>query len=96
MGGTVHGFTLIVWGSEVLHFESMKWTVQAEVLNAQKEQQTITVPSPTFIHRNPATKVLTTIHQDKTWGVIFDKSVVKYYGFNTFPNDYAWFPLEEE
>ena len=77
VGVTVHGFTLNIWGSEVLHFESMKCTVQAEVLNAQKEQQTITLPNPTFIRRNPATKALTTIRQDKTWGMIFDKSVVE-------------------
>ena len=77
MGVTVNEFTLNVWGSEVFHFESMKCTLQSKVLNAQKEQQTITVPNPTFIHRNPTTKVLTTIHQDKTWGVIFDKSVVE-------------------
>ena len=62
----------------------------------RKNSKPLRCPSPTFIHRNPATKVLTTIHQDKTWGVIFDNSVVKYQGFNTFPNDYAWFPLEEE
>ncbi|CAH3033377.1 unnamed protein product [Porites evermanni] len=56
MGVTVNGFTLNVWGSEVFHFESMKCTLQSKVLNAQKEQQTITVPNPTFIHRNPTTK----------------------------------------
>ena len=92
----VRELNLNVRGSEMLHFESRKRSLQAEVLDPQKERRTITVPNLTFIHRNPATKVLTTICPNKTRGLVFDRRVVEDGGFITFPYSYAWFPPEEE
>ena len=92
----VRELTLNVRGSEMLHFESRKRSLQAEVLDPQKERRTMTVPNVTFIHRNPATKVLTTICWNKTRGLVFDKRMVEDRGFNTFPDSYAWFAPEEE
>ena len=71
----MRGFTLNVRGSDVLHLDSMKRTLQAEILDPREEARTLTAPNPHFIVRDGKTKTLTTVRRDKTWGVVFDKRV---------------------
>lgn len=93
----VRGFTLNVRGQEHLHFDSMKHTLMAGVLDPQKKKRKITVPVPFFIRRDAINKTLTTVERDKTWGVVFDKRVVSQdEDFNTLPYGYAWYEPKED
>lgn len=87
----VRGFTLNVRGSSVLNFGPMRDLVLNEILDREEDEEeetTLMLNNPHKIVRCPSTKQIKTIPQDKTYKLVFDKRVVDFDTFQSYPYGY--------
>ena len=81
----VRGFTLNTRGQQVLNFSSMKDLVLAEILEPEEDARTLTLNNPHKIMREPATKKIKTVVQDKQYKLVFDKRILDTNTFRSYP-----------
>ena len=84
----VRGFTLNTRGQQVLNFTSMKDLVLMEILEPENETRTLTLNNPHKIVREPATKKIKTVEQDKQYKLVFDKRILDMNTFKSYPYGY--------
>ena len=85
----VRGFTLNVWGQNILHFASMKDLVLNEILEPDNEEECIlTLDNPYKITRCTTSKTIKTISQNKKYKLVFDKRIIDHDSLQSYPYGY--------
>lgn len=88
----VRGFTLNVRGANVLNFGSMRDLVLTEIMEREEDEEeetALTLTNPHKIMRCPATKRIKTVAQNKTYKLVFDKRVVDFDTYKSYPCGYT-------
>lgn len=84
----VRGFTPNTRGQKVLNFSSMKDLELTEILDSEDEARTLALNNPHNITREPKTKKIKTVVQDKQYKLVFDKRILDMDTFRSYPYGY--------
>lgn len=85
----VRGFSLkSVRGASQLNYEVLKQNLQNELTDPQSKRRNVTVINPNFFVREPASKQIKIVPRKKLYGLVFDKRVVDFESFTSFPYGY--------
>lgn len=86
----VRGFSLkSIRGSSQLNYQVLKQNLLKELKDPKEKRRDVKVLDPNFFTRNPKTKRLRIIPRTKLYGLVFDKRVVNFDSFVSFPYGYS-------
>ena len=84
----IRGFTLNCRGQQILNFNTMKDLVLAEILEPEDKPRNLTLCNPHKIQRHAPTKSIKTIQQDKDYKLVFDKRILDFNTYQSYPYGY--------
>ena len=86
----VRGFSLkSVRGSSQLNYNVLKQNLLEELTDPRKKRRDVNVMNPHFFMRDSATKRLKVIPRTKQYGLVFDKRVVDFETFTSYPYGFS-------
>ena len=76
-------------GSSQLNYEILKTNLLQELTDPQEERRDVNVVNPHFFTRDPTTKRFKVIPLTKQYGLVFDKRVVDFETFISYPYGFS-------
>ena len=93
----VRGFSLkSVRGSSQLNYTILRNNLLKELTDPQQKRRDVKVLNPNFFTRDPASKKIKVIPRTKLYGLVFDKRVVDFDSFVSFPYGFKKLSLDQD